>query len=287
MLGYTPHSGMPGSKLLHRIQEISQRANFDAIAVAFYDYETSLRFAFQGDRPFKAGVLLGVLKAAEQERLRLDDQLQIRNRFRSIVDGSLYRIERDRDADASVHRAVGGSLLIRDLARAMIVRSSNLATNLLLDLVGVDYVCQILADAGVRGVEVKRGVEDKIAHERGINNEVTAEGLIRLHRLLVDDHFLTDPFRQEGLDILFAQEFKSMLPAKLPKDVKVAHKTGEISTHCHDAGIVFASNRKPYVVSILTEHGPAVIKRNKAVAEISAAIFRYLEVGQPEERPAA
>jgi beta-lactamase class A len=284
---------MPGSKLLHRIHEISQKARFDNVAVACFDYENSLRFAYQGDRvfhaasTFKAGVLVAVLKAAEERRLQLDDQLQVRNRFRSVVDGSPYRIERDRDADSSVHRAIGGSLSICDLAEVMIIRSSNLATNLLIDLLGIDYVRRVMEEGAVRGIDIKRGVEDKLAHERGINNEATAEGLVRLHRLFVEEHFLPPELREEGLRILFAQEFKSMIPARLPKEARVAHKTGEISTHCHDAGLIYLPGRKPYAVAILTEHGPETVKRNRAVAEISAAIYRFVAGGQSEEKPAA
>ena len=283
---------MPGSKLLHRIHEIAQKARFDTVGIAFYDYETSLRFAFQGDRlfhaasTFKSGVLLAVLKAAEEKRLRLDDRLQVRNRFRSVVDGSPYRIERERDADGVVHRAVGQSLPIRELAEAMIVRSSNLATNLLIDLLGVDYVRQVLESGDVRGVDIKRGVEDTRAHENAINNQASAEGLVRLHRLFVEEHFLAPDQRDEGLRILFGQEFRSMIPARLPKGTRVAHKTGEISTHCHDTGLVYLPDRKPYVLAILTEHGPEAIKRNRAVAEISAAIFRFIDGGR-EEKPAA
>ena len=284
---------MPGSKLLTRIHEISHKARFDTVAVAFYDYETELRFAYHGDRyfhaasTFKAGVLLGLLKAVEAGRARLDDRLQVRNRFRSVIDGSPYRIPRERDADSSVHRAIGGSLSIRELAEVMIVRSSNLATNLLLDFIGVDYVRNVLENAGARGIEIKRGVEDQRAHEAGLNNEVTAEGLIRLHRLFLEDHLLTAESREEGLRIMLGQEFRSMIPAKLPKDTRVAHKTGEISTHCHDSGIVYPQDRKPYVIAILTEHGPETVKRNRAVAEISAAVFRYLAGGSGEEKSAA
>ena len=43
------------------------------------------------------------------------------------------------------------------------------------------------------------------------------------------------------------QEFNAMIPARLPPEAKVAHKTGEISTVCHDAGIVFLPGRQPYV----------------------------------------
>jgi beta-lactamase class A len=283
---------MPGSKLLTRIQEISHKAVFDTVAVAFYDYQTSLRFAVRGDRPFhaastfKAAVLLAVLKAVEEGRVRWDDRLQVRNRFLSIVDGSPYRIERTRDADASAHRAIGGSMSIRELAEVMVVRSSNLATNLLLDFVGVEFVRKVLDEAGVRGVEVKRGVEDQLAHDQGINNEVTAEGLVRLYRLIVD-HFLPAELQAEAVRILSAQEFNSMIPAKLPAGTRVAHKTGEISTHCHDAGIIFPAGRRPYVLAILTEHGPEATRRNRAVAEISGAVYRYLAGGHGEEKPAA
>jgi beta-lactamase class A len=284
---------MPGSKLLTRIQEISHKAGFHTVAVAFYDYETSLRFAVRGDRAFhaastfKAAVLLGVLKAVEAGRARLDDRLQVRNRFLSIVDGSPYRIERSRDADATVHRAIGGSLSIRELAEVMVVRSSNLATNLLLEFIDVEWVRKVLDEAGVRGIEIKRGVEDQLAHDQGINNEVTAEGLVRFYRLIAEDHFLPADLQAEAVRILSAQEFNSMIPAKLPKGTQVAHKTGEISTHCHDAGIVYPAGRRPYVLAILTEHGPEAIRRNRAVADISGAVYRYLAGGHGEEKPAA
>src|SRR5687767_5806409 len=198
---------MPGSKLLTRVHEISHKAGFDTVAVALYDYETSLRFAVRGDRPFhaastfKAAVLFGVLKAVEAGRARLDDRLQVRNRFLSIVDGSPYRIERSRDADATVHRAIGGSLSIRELAEVMVVRSSNLATNLLLEFIDVEWVRKVLDEAGVRGIEIKRGVEDQLAHDQGINNEVTAEGLVRFYRLIAEDHFLPADLQEEAVRI--------------------------------------------------------------------------------------
>jgi beta-lactamase class A len=77
-------------------------------------------------------------------------------------------------------------------------------------------------------------------------------------------------------EILMAQEFNSMIPARLPGGVKVAHKTGEISTHSHDAGIVYPPDRKPYVVSIFTESDPEVDYRAKAVAKISAEIHSFI-----------
>ncbi len=119
---------MAGSKLLARILEIAEKAKLTSVAVAFHDFETAMGFSYQGDRwyhaasTFKAGLLFALFKAAEAGRVRLDDQLQVRNRFLSIVDGSPYRIDRERDADAVVHQRIGKSMALSELAQAMIVR---------------------------------------------------------------------------------------------------------------------------------------------------------------------
>jgi beta-lactamase class A len=134
-------------------------------------------------------------------------------------------------------------------------------------------------------MEVRRGVEDHVAFQHGISNETTAEALLRLFRVFLDEKHLMSTHREQALEILLAQEFKSMIPSKLPHDVRVAHKTGEISTHCHDAGIVFVPDRLPYVVAILTESAPANTKRQKAVGEIAAMVHRYLTSVPRDEHP--
>ncbi len=280
---------MPGSKLLARVLDIAEKAQLNTVAIALHDYDSAVRFSYQGERwfhaasTFKAAILFALFKAAEAGTVRLDAPLAVRNRFISIVDGSPFRIEGDRDGDSAVHQRIGRAMPIIDLARAMIVRSSNLATNLLLDFLTLAQIRGALAQAGVTGLEVRRGVEDIAAHQQGINNETTADGLMQLFRLFLNPDALSEEHRQRALDILFAQEFKSMLPARLPKEVRVAHKTGEISTHCHDAGVVFAPGRQPYAVAILTETGPQTQKRTKAVADISHAIHRYLIAAHREE----
>jgi beta-lactamase class A len=168
---------------------------------------------------------------------------------------------------------------VRELARAMIVRSSNLATNLLLDYVGLEAARRVLKEARMEGIELKRGVEDTAAFEQGVNNEVTAEGLARCFRLLCQEGFVRAETREQMIEVLCAQEFNGMIPAPLPKEARVAHKTGEISTVCHDAGIVFLPRRRPYVVAILTEWPAHVERRQGCVAEISREVHRWLTRG--------
>ena len=154
----------------------------------------------------------------------------------------------------------------------MITSSSNLATNLLLDFVGTEQAAKVLRDAGVNGVHLRRGVEDENAYDEGINNETTADGLVELFAVFRGD-FLSKESRERAIHILLEQRFTSMIPARLPSHATVAHKTGEISTVCHDAGIVYLPEREPYIVAILTEVEPDASLRRDTVAKISEAVY--------------
>jgi len=252
-----------------------------AIAVAVHDLETDFRFSLRGDRWFhaastiKVAVLLAVFRAADMGRLRLNDSLHVRNRFFSAAGGTVFHVAADRDATPELYRSIGRAAKISVLAHAMISGSSNLATNLLLDFLGVEYARTILQDARVEGVELRRGVEDYVAHEQGINNQATADGLLSLLSAIRSD-FLSNDSKQQVIRILLEQRFNSMIPAGLPPHATVAHKTGEISTVSHDIGIVYLPEREPYITAILTEFDPDQAGRRDAVAAISKAIYRSL-----------
>jgi len=263
--------------LREAVEKIAGESKARAVAVALLDFDSGLRFSLAGDRWFhaastiKVAVLLAIFRAADEGRLRLDDSLHVRNRFSSAADGSPFRLDSDSDALPELYQAIGRTVNISALAEGMIAASSNLATNLLLDLVGVEYARNVLRDAQVSGVELRRGVEDHAAHERGIDNQVTADGLLTL-LCAVRGNFLSNESREYAIGILLAQRFKSMIPAGLPAHAMVAHKTGEISTACHDMGIVYLPERQPYIAVILTEFDSEQDGRRETVAAISEVI---------------
>lgn len=252
-----------------------------AYAVTLHDYETGFRFAINPDRPFhaastmKVAVLLAIGRAIDQGRLRLDDTLHVRNRFLSAVEQTPFRIDAESDGYPQLHRLIGRTARISDLTEWMIVSSSNLATNLLLDHLTVDYAVEVLREAGVSGIELRRGVDDTKAHEKNFNNETTAQGLLDLFAVLRAD-FLSKASRDLAINILLQQRFNSMIPALLPAHASVAHKTGEISTACHDAGIVYLPEREPYILVVLMEVATDANGRREAIAKISAAVFQTL-----------
>lgn len=281
-----PRTAAAFPSLESRIDEIAKEVGGDGLAVSFYDYETGLQWSQRGDRWFhsastiKVAVLLALFGAIDAGRFTLDSRLHVRNRFLSLVDRTPFRVSPGRDADKDVHASIGKTMRIGDLARHMIVTSSNLATNLLVDLIKVDQAQQMLARHGIRGIELARGVEDDKAFEANFNNRVTANGLVALFRVIHERSGVLQESAREMLDILFQQEFRSGIPAGIPAEVRsasrIANKTGEISVAAHDAGIVFLPDRQPYVLAVLTAPDPSSDRRMERIARVSSVVYDWL-----------
>jgi beta-lactamase class A len=273
---------MTEATLRDTVLRIGEEANASAIAVAAYDFEHHTTWSLNASRWFHAAstikvpVLLGVYEAIEQHRFEPYSRVHVRNRFLGVVDGRPYRVGQGSDANADVHAAIGRMLTVHELAEHMIVTSSNLATNVLLDLVGVEAARASLARLHLGGIDLQRGVEDEVAWEAGLNNRVTAAGLCDALRLIEEGKAVSPEASRAMLDILHRQRFRSGIPAGLPEDARVAHKTGEISTVAHDAGIVYLDGRDAYVVVILTEWAPEVNRRQETIARISRAVYEYM-----------
>jgi beta-lactamase class A len=273
-----------------QIENIEKESGAKAIAVALHDAESGLELHYKADRWFHAAstikvpILLGVFAAIDRGDLLPHSRVHVRNRFLSVVENIPFRVESGRDANSAVHNAIGKMMRVDELAYHMITTSSNLATNLLLGVIGSDAVNRTLKELDVDdGIELKRGVEDELAFENGINNNVTADGLLRILVLLSEGKAFSPALSRRMMDILHGQEFNQGIPARLPKGARVAHKTGEISTVAHDAGVVYLPKRKPYVLVILTEWDPAGTGRSRTIAAISHTIYEFLTQGPFDE----
>ena len=272
---------MSGTSLRHRVAQIAEGAGSTSVAVALYDYQHRTEWSYNADRWFHAAstikvpVLLGVFDAMERGEVQAHSRIHVRNRFISLADGQPFRVDAGRDANNAVYGALGRTMKVHELAYHMITTSSNLATNLLVDIVGLENIRNTLKRLGLSGIEMKRGVEDESAWEKGLNNRVTANGLLRALRRIAEGTALSEGASEKMLEILHAQAFRSGIPAGLPDDARVAHKTGEMSTVAHDAGIIYLENREPYVLVILTEWEPDASGRSRTIAAISRAVYEH------------
>ena len=276
--------------LRQQIETIEKESGAKAIAVALHDSETGFELHYHADRWFHAAstikvpILLGVFAAIDRGELLPHSRVHVRNRFLSVVENIPFRVESGRDSNSAVHDAIGKMMRVDELAYHMITTSSNLATNLLLGVIGPESVAETLRQLHVDdGIDLKRGVEDELAFEKGINNMVTANGLLRILVMLSEGKAFSPALSRRMMDILHGQEFNQGIPARLPKAARVAHKTGEISTVAHDAGVVYLPKRKPYSLVILTEWDPSASGRSRTIAAISHMIYEQLTKGPKDE----
>src|ERR1041385_3737860 len=232
------------------------------ISVALYDFETGNEIFINADEAyhpastFKVHVMMEVFHQVEQGLLALDETLPLVNSFTSIADGSKYSLLEADDSETTLYHRPGQSESIRELTRLMIVRSSNLATNILIEKIGTKSVNDFVRTLSIRGVTVLRGVEDKAAFRRGMNNSATARGLTQTMKLIAEKKVVSEEASREMIAIMLGQEFNESIPRFLPQTVSVAHKTGWTDDFHHDSGIVYPEKRKPYALSIMTQGFP-------------------------------
>ena len=271
---------MPVTELETFIREQTNKT----ISVAVYDFETGQEILINPDEAYhpastiKVHVMMEVFHQAKEGRLALEDRLPIINSFTSIADGSKFSLNVDDDAEQTLYPRLGETESIAELTRLMIVRSSNLATNILLEEVGTRPVTDFIQALRIQGVQFIRGVEDNAAFLLGMNNSATARGLTQTMRLIAEKKVVSEQASEKMIEILLGQQFNESIPALLPQTVKVAHKTGWTGDVYHDTGIVYPEAHKPYVISIMTRGftEETEAEAHACMAKISKLIYEKL-----------
>ncbi len=233
--------------------------------------------SFHAASTMKTPVLLEVYKQAEAGKFSLTDSLEVKNEFKSIVDSSLYALTPADDSYDALYQKIGGKESIYNLTYAMIIASSNLATNIVIELVGAQNVTQTLRDMDARDIQVLRGVEDIKAYRQGMSNTTTAYDLMLLYENLATHKVVSDTSAQAMIDILLDQQFNKIIPAQLPPEVKVAHKTGWITGVHHDSGIVYLPDGRKYVLVLLSKNLEDEEAGIATMARISRMIYDYMQ----------
>lgn len=257
------------------IEKEIQKSGAD-VAVAFRTLDGKTEWLRDADETFHAAstmkipVMIELFHQAREGKLSLDDPLPIKNEFHSLADGSVFTLDAGTDSEADLYNAVGQTRTLRQLCELMITVSSNFATNLLIEKLGVENIRATVHSLNADGMSVLRGVEDNRAFEKGLNNTTTASGLMQLLDAIAMGKAVDAEASREMTEILERQKFNEGIPGGLPSGTRVAHKTGEITRIHHDAGIVFAP--KPFVLVILVRG----IEDTKVSAALIADITREL-----------
>ncbi|HYT75742.1 MAG TPA: serine hydrolase [Vicinamibacterales bacterium] len=266
----------PAADLRARLQKLIDSSGAE-VAIVMRSLDGSHELTLDGDKEFHAAstmkvpVMIELFRQAEAGQLSLDERLPINNAFHSIVDGSVYQLSVGDDSDAEVYKNIGKTLTLRQLCEAMITVSSNFAANLLIERVGVENIRRTVTRLGADGMHVLRGVEDQKAFDKGLNNTTTARALAVLMQKIAAGEAVSRKSDAEMVEVLKRQTFKDAIPAGLPADTPIAHKTGTITKIHHDAAIVYGP--RPYVLVVLVRGIEDQTKSAALIAAISREVW--------------
>lgn len=251
--------------------------------VAFKDLQTNQTLFvnekenFHAASTMKTPVMIEVFKQAKANKFKLTDSILVKNEFKSIVDGSPFSLDISDDSADDMYKKIGTKMTIYDLTYQMIIVSSNLATNILIDLIDAKNANATMRQMGAMDIQVLRGVEDTKAFKLNMNNSVTAYDLMLIFEQIARKKVVDKKASEAMTQILFDQKFNEVIPGLLPKEVKVAHKTGSITGVQHDSGIVFLPDGRKYVLVVLSKKLINAKAGVKALAEVSEMIYNFVK----------
>jgi len=251
-------------------------------AVAFKDLQTGKdihindRVTFHAASTMKTPVMIEVYKQAKEGKFSLSDSILLKNEFKSIVDGTPFSLDPNDDSETELYKQLGEKRTIAALVYDMIIVSSNLATNLIIELVDAKNVTATLRNYGANDIQVLRGVEDNKAFAKGLNNSTTAHDLLLIFEKMAKGKAVDAVSSQAMIKTLLDQHFNEIIPAQLPAGVKVAHKTGSITGVNHDSGIIFLPDGRKYVLVLLSKNVVDKKAAIQAMANVSGMVYRYV-----------
>jgi beta-lactamase class A len=218
-------------------------------------YSLNSDHVFHAASTMKVPVMMEIFRKIEQGKLKLDQPVVVKNEFASIMDGSKYSLTPEEDTDTEIYQLIGQTLTLHQMVERMINQSSNLATNIVIQLANAQDVMALMKQIGADDMTVLRGVEDIKAYDAGKNNTTSARALAECLKAILNPEYFSESSRQEMFKILLSQHSKLIAEGinANAKGLKVASKDGWITEINHDAAIIQQPDGKNSILVILTK----------------------------------
>ena len=255
-------------ELKNRINEFieSQTGN---ICVSLFDLKEQDGFSIDGDRRVPSASMIKLVIMAELMRrvcageLSLEEKIKITQEMRTGGDGVLKELE------------PGHEFSLREILTLMIIVSDNEATNILIQMLGMDRINRMAAELGLKEAVLGRKMMDSEAKKQGRDNFICADDIMLILKKIYERSCVDRKASALMLDILKRQQQSGRLQLYLPEDVEVAHKCGDLDFLENDGGIILLPGH-PYILAVLTNG----VKTNKdgreAIGRISQIIYEEL-----------
>lgn len=241
------------------------------------DLDTKEKWEWHADDVFyaasviKVPIMVACYAASEQKRISFSDTLLLKRE--ELVGGS----------GVLQHMSPGTSLSIYDLIVLMIIQSDNTATNMLIDLLGVEMIQDTMNHYGWNKSKCFNQLMTVPVERKG-NNVIVASEMSMMLKQMVTGKLVSAHACEEMISIMKKQQIRDALPGKLPTADsnsigvqpvwELANKTGSITNVQHDIGIFYVGQRT-LTASILSRD---VDDYQSLIAfqDIGLEIFNYL-----------
>ncbi len=240
-------------------------------AVAGKNLDTGEQVLISADEIFPAAsvikvfVMGAVFGARDEGLLALNEKLELKPE--EVVGGSGILVEME----------PGLQLSLIVLTRLMIVTSDNTATNMLINRIGLPYFEEFLQRNAFKDIRLQRLLFDLDARKQGRDNLITAResalAVEMLHKSSMEP--LSAASCRECIEIMRRQQYRDKIPRMLPRNAKIANKTGGLRDASHDLALVEAPDGPTYTISILTADFASEFEADLAISRTSRAIWDY------------
>lgn len=239
--------------------------------IVIKDLETGWEFSYEETKLFpsaslaKIPLMAACFLAADQRRIKLERNIALKSADKLAGSGVL------KDMPA------GTTFTVERLIGLMIYDSDNTATNIVTNLVGIDYLNNAFKSFGLKNTDLSRKIADYQSRDKGIENYTTAEDMAllleKMYRRALGNKNVSD----QCISMLKLTRMNDRVPKYLPAEITIAHKTGLERGVCHDAGIVF-TRKGDFIIAVLTKHANSNSAFSKEfIAKVSLHAYNYFE----------
>lgn len=252
------------------IDEITEKLKILPGQISFYykNLETREVFGYQEDQIMTAASVIKLFVMTEA--------------FARIIQGrltehALITVKKEDcvpSCGALTYLHEGIQVTVMDLITLMIIFSDNTATNILIDMLGIEEINDTVRKLGYQDTRLRRKMFDLERAGAGIQNSITAKETGRLLEAMYDGSLISPEAGGKMLAIMKRQQLNGKIPfylKALAEKTEIAHKTGEDAGITHDVGIIYA--KQPFIVCFCG-NATDTPEFERVMAEISRDLYR-------------
>ena len=258
-------------------QDLEQRINAEIsrfkgeVGIVVKDLGSGWKFSHNKNKLFppaslaKIPLMAACFRASEEGRIKLDRNVALKSADKLTGSGALKEMES------------GAIFSIEELIGLMIYDSDNTASNMLTNIVGIDYLNNSFKAFGLKNTILSRKIADFSARDNGVENYTTAEDMASLLGKIYHRNLVNKGVSEHCIKLMKLSRVNDRIPKYLPADITIVHKTGLERGICHDAGIVF-NCKGDFLIVVLTKHTNSNSSPAKEfIARVALLVYKYFE----------